>query len=162
MNMKLKLLIIPFALSAGLLAQAPPPGPPQEFPHLRGGRIGQRAGFMARQLNLSDDQKAAMKAIGLKHKDEMKAKHQAQLEARKAFQALMGDLNAKTSDIQAAHQVLSQRSLEVALAGRAFRTEMRAVLTPDQQIQADKLREEGKARHQRRMMHLRKGLGLEH
>ena len=153
--------LIPFSLAATLMGQAPPPGPPQDLPHLLAGRAGMRAGLMARKLNLSDDQKATMKAIGQKHRDEMKAKHQAQREARKTFQAVMADPNAKAADIQAAHQVLSQRSLEVALAGHALRTEMRAVLTPEQQVQADKLREEGKARHQRRMMHLRKGLGME-
>lgn len=160
MNMNFKLLI-PFGLAAGLMAQAPPPGPPQELPHLMAGRAGMRAGFMAKQLNLSDDQKAAMKAIGQKHKDKMKANHQAQRDARKAFQAVMADPNAKAADIQAAHQVLSQSSLDMALAGHAMRAEMRAVLTPEQQAQADKLREEFKAKHEKRTMHLRKGLGLE-
>ena len=160
MNMNFKLLV-PFALAAGLMAQAPPPGPPQEFPHHLAGKSGMRAGFMAKQLNLSDDQKAAMKAIGQKHKDELKANHQAQQAARKAFQSLMADPNAKIADIQAAHQVLSQRSLDMALAGRALRAEMRAVLTPEQQAQADQLREDFKAKHQERMMHLSKGLGLE-
>ena len=160
MNTNFKLLI-PFALAASLMAQAPPPGPPQEFPHHLAGRAGMRAGFMAKQLNLSADQKAAMKAIGQKHKDEIKAKHQAQRDARKTFQALMADPNAKTADIQAAHQVLRQRSLDTALAGRSLRAEMRAVLTPEQQVQADKLREEFKAKQQERMMHLSKGLGLE-
>ena len=54
-----------------------------------------------------------------------------------------------------------QRALDAALAGHALRVEMRAVLTPEQQVQSDQLREEFKTRHQRRMMHLRKGLGLE-
>ena len=160
MNSNFKRLI-PFGLAVGLMAQAPPPGPTQELPHLLAGRAGMRAGFMAKKLNLSDDQKAAMKAIGQKHKDDMKAKHQAQREARKAFQAVMADPNAKAADIQAAHQVLSQRSLDTALAGHALRAEMRAVLIPEQQTQADKLREEFKAKHQERMMHLRKGLGME-
>ncbi len=160
MNANIKLLL-PFGLAASLMAQAPPPGPPQELPHLLAGKAAMRAGFMAKQLNLSDDQKAAMKAIGQKHKDEMKAKHLAQRDARKAFQAVMADPNAKTADIQAAHQVLSQRTLDTALAGHALRAEMRAVLTPEQQAKADKLREEFKAKHQDRMMHLRKGLGLE-
>ena len=106
-----------------------------------------RAEFMAKKLNLSDDQKAAMKAIGQKHKDDMKAKHQAQREARKTFQAVMADPNAKAADIQAAHQVLSQRSLDTALAGHALRVELRAVLTPEQQTQADKPREEFKTKH---------------
>jgi len=158
MNLK---LLLPFSLAAALMAQAPPPGPPQELPQLLAGRAGMRAGFMAKQLNLSADQKAAMKAIGQKHKDEMKAKHQAKRDARKAFQAVMADPNAKNADIQAAHQVLSQRSLDTALAGHALRAEMRAVLTPEQQSQADKLRADFKAKHQERMMHLRKGLGME-
>ncbi|MBL0314178.1 MAG: Spy/CpxP family protein refolding chaperone [Holophagaceae bacterium] len=160
MNMNFKLLI-PFGLAAGLLAQAPPPGPPQELPGLLAGRAGMRVGFMAKQLNLSAEQKATMKAIGQKHKDEMKAKHVAQRDARKAFQAVMADPNAKTADIQAAHQVLSQRSLDIALAGHALRAEMRAVLTPEQQAKADQLRADFQAKHQERMMHLRKGLGLE-
>ncbi len=159
MNMNFKLLI-PFGLAAGLMAQAPPPGPPPGLPHLLAGKFGMRAGFMAKQLNLNDEQKAAMKAIGQKHKDEMKAKHLAQQDARKAFQAVMEDPNAKAADIQAAHQVLSQRTLDTALAGHALRAEMRAVLTPDQQAKADQLREEFKAKRQERMMHLRKGLGM--
>ena len=156
MNMNFKLLI-PFSLAATLMAQAPPPGPP----HLPAGRAAMRAGFLAKKLNLKDDQKAAMKAIGQKHRDEMKTKHQAQREARQAFQAVMADPNAKTADIQAAHQILSQRSLDAALAGHALRAEMRAVLTPEQQVQADNLREEFKAKRLERAMHLLKGLGLE-
>jgi len=123
--------------------------------------MGMRAGFMARKLNLSADQKAAMKAISQKHRDEMRAKHQAQREARQSFQAVMADPNSKPADIQAAHQVLSQRALDAALAGHALRVEMRAVLTPEQQVQSDQLRGEFKIRRERRMMHLRKGLGLE-
>jgi len=158
MNLK---AFIPFTLAAALMGQAPPPGPPQELPHMLAGRAGMRAGFMAKQLNLTADQKTAMKAISQKHKDELKAKHQAQRDARKAFHAVMANPNAKTADIQAAHQVLSQRSLDTALAGHALRVELRAVLTPEQQTQADKLREEFQAKHQERMMHLRKGLGME-
>ena len=115
---------------------------------------------MAKQLNLTADQKAAMKAIGQKHKDEMKAKHAAQRDARKAFQSVMADPNTKAADIQAAHQTLSQSSLDMALAGHALRAEMRAVLTPEQQAKADQLRADFQAKHQERMMHLRKGLGL--
>lgn len=160
MNINFKLLI-PFGLAAGLLAQAPPPGPPQELPGLLAGRAAMRVGFMAKQLNLSGEQKTAMKAIGQKHKDEMKAKHMAQRDARQAFQAVMADPNAKVADIQAAHQVLSQRTLDTALAGHALRAELRAVLTPEQQAKADQLRTDFQAKHQERMMHLRKGLGLE-
>ena len=159
MNINFKLLL-PFSLAAALMGQAPQPGPPSELPNLLAGRAGMRAGLMAKKLNLSQDQKTAMKAIGQKHKDEMKANHQAQREARKAFQAVIADPNAKAADIQAAHQVLSQRSLDVALAGHSLRAEMRAVLTPEQQVQADKLREDFKAKRQERMMHLRKGLGM--
>ena len=158
MNIK---LLISFAMAAGLMAQAPPPGPPQDFPHRLAGKAARHAGFMAQQLNLSDDQKAAMKAIGQKHKDDMKAKHQAQREARKAFQSVMADPNSKAADIQAAHQTLSQRSLDIALAGHALRAEMRAVLTPEQQAKSDQMRADFKAKHQERMMHLRKGLGLD-
>jgi Spy/CpxP family protein refolding chaperone len=159
MNMNFKLLI-PFSLAVGLIAQAPPSGPPKELPQLLAGRMAKGAGFMAKQLNLSDEQKATMKAIGLKHKDEMKAKHLAQREARKAFQSVMADPNAKAADIQAAHQILSQNSLNAALAGHAMRAEMRAVLTPAQQAKSDQLRADFKAKRQERMMHLRKGLGL--
>lgn len=160
MSINVKLLI-PCGLAAGLMAQAPPPGPPRELPRMLAGRMAMRAGFMAKQLNLSAGQKTAMKTIAQKHKDEMKAKHQAQREARQAFQALMADPNSKTADIQAAHQVLSQRSLDTILAGRALRAEMRAVLTPEQQAKADQLRADFQAKHQERMMHLRKGLGLD-
>ncbi len=161
MNMNFKLLI-PLSLAAALMAQqAPPPGPPPELPGMLAGRAAMRTGFLAKKLNLSADQKAAMKAIGQQHKDEMKAKHLAQRDARQAFQAVMADPNSKTADIQAAHQALSQSSLDLALASHSLRAEMRAVLTPEQQAQADKLRAEFQAKRQERMMHLRKGLGLQ-
>lgn len=163
MNMNFKLLL-PLGLAAGLMAQAPPPGPPQGIPGHRGARAGMQAGmqagFMASQLNLTDDQKAAMKAIGQKHKDELKAMRQAQQDARKAFQSVMADPNAKAADIQSAHQTLSQRGLDLALAGHALRAEMRAVLTPEQQATADKLRAEFRARREERMTNRRIGMGL--
>ncbi len=159
MNISFKRLA-PLGLAAGLLAQTPPAAPPPT-PAPGHARAFMRAGFLAQKLNLSEDQRAAMKAIAQKHKPEMKAKHQALKDARQAFQSVMADPNAKDSDIQAAHQILSQRGLDAALAGRSLHAEMRALLTPDQQTQADKLREEFKAKHQERMMHLRKGMGLE-
>ncbi len=102
-----------------------------------------------------------MKAIAQKHKDEMKAKHQAVRDARQAFHTTLADTNAKEADILAAHQVLSQKSLDMILAARGLRQEMRAQLTLDQQVQADKLRDEFKTQRQERMMHLRKGFGLD-
>ena len=162
MNTILK-LFTPLGLAAGLLAQtpAPPEPPPPGIMHAMAARGLRRAGMVAKQLNLTPDQKAAMKAIGQKHKDEMKAKHQAQRLARQAFQAVMANPASKDADIQAAHQALSQRGLDTALAAHALRGEMRAVLTPDQQAKADQLQQDWKAKRQERMMHLRKGFGLE-
>ncbi len=160
MNTALKLLA-PFSLALSLLAQTPAAPPaPTEAPTPLQARAFRHAGFLAKKLNLTEEQKAALKTIAQKHRDELKAKHQGLKEARQAYQAVMADPNAKETDIQNAHRLLSQRALDTALAARSLRSEMRAVLTPDQQVQADKLREEFKARHQERMMHLRKGLGL--
>lgn len=162
MNTILKLLT-PFGLAAGLLAQAPPAPepPPPGILHAIAGRGLARGGMFAKQLNLTEDQKSAMKAIGQKHKDEMKAKHQALREARQAFQSVMANPASKDTDIQTAYQSLSQRGLDTALAAHALRAELRAVLTPDQQAKADQLRQDWKAKREERMMHLRKGFGLE-
>lgn len=93
-------------------------------------------------LELTENQKAQMKAIAEKHQATMEAKRQA---AQEAGQALRNaSMNAATSDaeLKALHDRASAARFEVMQARRALRQEHQAVLTADQKAKLEKLQAE--------------------
>lgn len=96
----------------------------------RGGR-----GEFGRDLNLTDAQKAQIKAIHEKYKPQneaLRAQSKPFMEAAKAARQ-KGDTVAFRTNIEKAHQVMQ--------GGQSFRTqqaaEIRAILTPDQRVKFD-------------------------
>jgi protein CpxP len=130
-------------------------------PFSRGGRMGGPGGpmgmlpMLARQLNLTDAQKAQIKTIADSHRDEWKALGDR---ARTAHQALQQAVTADTVD----EGLIRQRSAEVAaveadmaVARARAHTEVFQLLTPEQKTQAKTLQ----SQVQERMKERRAGRG---
>jgi periplasmic protein CpxP/Spy len=114
-------------------------------PFSRGGRMGGPGGpmgmlpMLARELNITDAQKAQIKTIADSHRDEWKALGDR---ARTAHQALQQAVTADTVD----EGLIRQRSAEVAavdadmaVARARAHAEVFQVLTPEQKTQAKTL-----------------------
>ena len=121
---------------AGVSAAQSTTTPPTRAP--RSGQMQARrggGGEFGRDLNLTDAQKAQIKAIRAKYKPQNEAlRTQAKpfMEAARAAKQ-KGDTVAFRTNIEKAHQVMQ--------GGQSFRTqenaEIRAILTPDQQAKWD-------------------------
>jgi len=107
------------------------------------GRRGPGGGEFGRDLNLTDAQKAQIKAIRQKYQpqnDALRAQAKPFMDAARAARQ-KGDSAAFRSNLEKAHQLMQ---------GASFRTqeraEIRAVLTPDQQAKFD-AREKTRGEH---------------
>jgi len=105
-------------------------------------------GRMAAQLKLTDAQKAKMGTIKAQHAVALNAKRQAMQEAHKAFQQAALNPGTSLDQLKKLHQTVADSQFELMLEHRAMRLEMRALLTPEQQAEADKLCKEMPARGQ--------------
>jgi len=135
---------LPLALAAlfaaPLAAQGHPRGGPEMGPHHEAGPM------LMRGLNLSEAQKAGLKAIAEKHREAMKPKHEAAMAAQKALHEAMMDATASLDQLKALHEKASQAQFELALDRRAMMQESLALLTPEQKAKADQLRAEQQKR----------------
>ena len=134
---------------AGVSAAQSTTTPPTRAP--RSGQMQARrggGGEFGRDLNLTDAQKAQIKAIREKYKPQneaLRAQAKPFMEAARAAKQ-KGDTAAFRSNIEKAHQLME---------GASFRTqenaEIRAILTPDQQAKWDarqkNMAERGKGGH---------------
>jgi len=134
---------------AGVSAAQSTTTPPTRAP--RSGQMQARrggGGEFGRDLNLTDAQKAQIKAIREKYKPQneaLRAQAKPFMEAARAAKQ-KGDTAAFRSNIEKAHQLMQ---------GASFRTqenaEIRAILTPDQQAKWDarqkNMAERGKGGH---------------
>ena len=135
-----KLLPI-LALTLPVFAQEPAPPPPASPAK---GAMAERLrdrmeDRMATRLKLTDDQKAKIKDIRAKHADAMKANHQAEMDARKAFEEALKNPDTPADKLRTLHQAAADKRFEILLAQRAQRSEVRAILTPEQRVQADQM-----------------------
>lgn len=97
-------------------------------------------------LELTDAQKAQMKAIAEKHQATMEAKREA---AREAGQALrQASMNAATSEaeLKTLHDRASAARFELMQARRVMQQEHQAVLTAEQKAKLEKLQAERQER----------------
>lgn len=136
-------LALGLTLVAPMIGQEPPPRP---HPGMQRGH-----GFgpmMMWGLDLTDAQKASMKAIATKHRESMKPTFEAAAGARKALRVAMMNPATPVDQLKALHDKASQVQFELALDRRAMHQETLALLTPEQKAKADKLRSEMQARHQ--------------
>lgn len=132
-------LLAALVIGAGTMfayAQGIPGGPD------RGGRSGGSAMVPLRGLNLTDVQKDQVRDIQQRHRDERQAARQQLSKAidtqRKAIEAVPLNEGLITST----SGELAQAQTQVALAEARLRSEIIAVLTPEQQAQLTKMRAE--------------------
>jgi len=98
--------------------------------------------MMMRGLDLTEAQKASLKAIGEKYREASKIKRESTMAARKAFHAAMIDPATTPDQLKALHDKASQAQFELALDRRAMMQESMALLTPEQKAKAEKMRAE--------------------
>ena len=94
---------------------------------------------VSERLNLTENQKTQIKDIQARHADPVKLKEEAVLEARKTFRNACQEAATTPAQIKTLYQAKSDKTFELMLERRTLRSEMRAVLTPDQRIEWDKL-----------------------
>jgi periplasmic protein CpxP/Spy len=146
------------ALSA---QQGPPPGRGPGGPGGPGfGMMGGPGGPFGRgmivqglrQLNLTDDQKAQVKAIMQKHQPDEKALAEKGRPLRDALHAAVTADTFNADDIRAKALAVAAVEADAAVLRAQIHAEVFAVLTPDQQAQAKQLQAAAKARGGRGMM----------
>jgi len=94
---------------------------------------------MAEYLKLTDAQKSQIQAIQAKHADEIKAKVQAAVEAHKSFKEALKNPDTAATQLKPLYQAQADRDFDLLLDRRAMQNEIRAVLTPEQRAEMDKL-----------------------
>jgi protein CpxP len=147
MNLSLHSYLKPLAVGTlltvvPLVAQAPTSKPGHDRPRAERGprHDGQRGPFAG--LNLTDAQKANLKAIAEKHKASFEAQRKNTEEAMKAFHTALMDPNAKEADLRALYDKTAQVRFTGIMAHRTMMQECLAVLTPEHNAQWEKQRAE--------------------
>nr|WP_320131400.1 periplasmic heavy metal sensor [uncultured Holophaga sp.] len=103
-----------------------------DYPGMMGGNR------MATALKLTPEQRKQMETIRAKHAVELTAKRQALRDASTAYHQACLNPEATPEQLRKLHQPVADRQFDLMLAQRSVRLEERAVLTPEQQAQADK------------------------
>jgi len=138
--------------SALMRAQTAEDSPPPSAMHGRafGGGGGPMMGFFAKKLNLTDDQKAQMKAIMQKEHPAMKPlfeqQHQIDLELR---QYAEGTFDA--AKVQALATQKAKVQAQLTVAENRIHNELYQILTSDQQAQLRQMEADHEARMEERM-----------
>lgn len=142
--------------AAGTLLQAQQPQPPcdpprQEGPRRDGSRAlpghgpegmpGHGPGRVLKALGLTQDQEAAVRAILDKHRAAEGARRKAAGAKEAALRAALEDPATPDAQLKALHAQASDARFEAMLAHRAVVKEIEAVLTPEQQAKARRIRE---------------------
>jgi protein CpxP len=150
-----RLLIAALAVATGSVmarsqtadTTAPPPPPAHEHAY---GMRGHGMAFMAKRLNLTDEQKSQMKAIMEKERPAMKPlrqqEHQIELQLRQYVEG-----NFDEAKVQALAAQKAQIQAQLTVAETRVHNQMYALLTPDQQSQVKEMEAKHEARMQERM-----------
>lgn len=127
-------------------ADAPPP--PPMHGHEFG--LGPHMGFMAQKLNLTEDQKAQMKAVMQKEHPTMKPlmhqQHQIDLQLRQYVEG-----NFDQAKVQALAAQKAAVQAQITVQETRIHNELYQLLTPDQQSQVKQMEAQHAARMQQRM-----------
>ena len=156
----IRMTLITLALLGGTLAaQAPEPmpGPGPEGRHRPGpggpdqggpgpmGRPGAMGhggpGLALRALGLTPDQEKAARAVMDKHRPADQARRKAADQCEEALHAALEDPTATDAQLRALHAAASSARFQSLLEHRAELLERHALLTPDQQAKARRIRE---------------------
>ena len=145
--------ILTLTLAGGLLAaQAPQPGfPPPDGPGRPGPGGMRRPGpegmhrpgpeGMFRALGLSKDQEAAIHALLEKRRPAEQARHLAAADKEEALRTAMEEPATTETQLRALHAAASEARLQALLEHRVLLLELHALLTPEQQAKARRIRE---------------------
>jgi Spy/CpxP family protein refolding chaperone len=103
-------------------------------------------GLPLRDLNLTEGQREQLRQLTQQHRQQSQPLYQRLQTAQEARQQALETLPVDEGRIRAAEQDLAGARAEVAVAQARLRADVFALLTPDQQTQAQKLRAEREAR----------------
>jgi len=121
------------AIGASLSAQGAGYGPGRG----RGqGPMGEGRGL--RGLNLTEAQRAQVKAIHDKHQASVQAKQEVAVAARKAMHEAMASTATEAGTLKGLHEKVSAAQLDLMLERRAIRQEILPLLTPEQKAKFEK------------------------
>lgn len=143
-----------------LLAVAALPLVAQGFRQGRGPGRGAGLGPAFACLNLTDAQKASLKALQEKYRPALEANRSAAFEAQKALRAAAANPATSDADLKAAFDKASAARFAMMQQHRALFQESQAILTPEQKAQFEKLRAERQQRMQNRMKGRGPGMGM--
>ncbi|GLH69319.1 hypothetical protein GETHPA_08520 [Geothrix rubra] len=110
-------------------------------------------------LNLTDAQKASLKALHEKYRPTLEADRTAAFEAQKALRAAAANPATSDADLKALFDKASAARFAMMQQHRALFQESQALLTPEQKAQFEKLRAERQQRMQDRMKGRGPGMG---
>ena len=156
-SFRYRLLIAALAVLMGTVAghsqtaENTPPSPPMHGHGMGMGMgMGGHMGFLAKQLNLTDDQKSQMKAIWEKERPTMKPMFQQQ---RLIDQQLRHYVEGSFDQdkVQALANQKAQLQAQMTVAETRIHNQMYQLLTPDQQSQLKQIEAKHQARMQKHM-----------
>ena len=139
-------LLAVLVVGSAAFAQGPG-GPRGRGPGRHGGPGG---GLPLAQLNLTDAQREQVRQVSEQHRAEMKGLFDRMESARQAQRAAVQAMPVDEGRIRTAMQDVAAAETELAVAGARLRSDIFAILTPDQQQQAQKLQAEQEARMKQR------------
>lgn len=154
-SFRYRLLIAALAVLMGTVAghsqtADTPASPPMHHRMGMGMGIGGHMGFLAKQLNLTDDQKSQMKAIWQKEKPAMKPLFQQQrMIDQQLRQYVEGSFDQ--DKVQALANQKAQIQAQMTIAETRIHNQMYQLLTPDQQSQLKQMEAKHEARMQKHM-----------
>ena len=140
------------AIAKSQTPETPPPQPMHGHGHGygHGFGMGEHMGFFAKQLNLTDDQKAQMKAVMKKEHPGMRPlfqqQHQIDLQLRQYVEG-----NFDQEKVGQLAQQKAQLQAQMTVEETRVHNELYKVLTPEQQSQLKQLESQREARMQERM-----------
>ena len=146
-----RLTLITAVTGLGLLAQAPPPGFPPPCPPEAGGRPGCQGpqgphgpgpDRLLKALALTPQQSAAIHAAMARHRSQSEAARRNALEQEESLRAAADDPAIPESQVKALHAGISEARLKDLLDHRALVLEINALLTPEQQAKAARIRDD--------------------
>ncbi|HJW07990.1 MAG TPA: Spy/CpxP family protein refolding chaperone [Holophagaceae bacterium] len=130
-----------FSACVLLPRQTPDPAP----------KPGPRMERLARKLNLTEDQRTRIQAIRQRQRAQMQTRQPDMKARRLALRDALKDPKTSEAELRRRFDAVNDLRFQMLLAGRQTRQEIRSVLTPEQQAQADALREQFRARVRARM-----------
>lgn len=138
------------ALAKSQTTEDAPPAPPMHGHEF--GMHGHMMGYLAKQLNLTDDQKAQAKAIMQKEHPTMKPLMQQEHAIDQQLRQYV-EGNFDQAKVQALAAQKAQIQAQITVQETRIHNELYQILTADQKAQLKQLEAQHEARMQQRMQH---------